>query len=669
VRKVLGIDLGTYNSEAAIVTIPDEATEATIEMVGKTNTGAHDVPGSSLERVKSFPSFVSYNPDGSLNSVGLEAKLRISSDPKHVIWGMKRLLGKTYSEASSQNELNRFIYDIEPDSETGQCLIKVGEKKLRPEEVCAELLKKIKREAETIAAIRFHDVVISVPAYFDAVPVTSIITAAKLAGFKNVRTIPEPVAAAIVYRIPVNPRPKNVLVFDLGAGTLDVTAGALIRKGPNISDIIFIIKTTTGNTHLGGLDMDDRMEKVFLKKLGIKDKKSLSEEQQSILRQKAEEAKILLSASKMVEIDVFTGINKRISIDEDEFKTALMGSSPQESDLLEECEKQVYQALENAGWSPKDVDLIFLIGGPSSLPLVQERLSQIFINNIVVSEQLKQIRSGIFQVDLMEAVAQGAALSQETKSLLTHPYGYGFVNLRWTKDDMIQEPEILIPRNAIYPTKQSAAFINWFSRDITTKVEIIQQIPVGSDTDEYRTLGEVEIALQNPGILPVEVGMQLNENEELVITLHDTFSGYIVEYAGIGHLRRAKRVLPRHTPLPPPGWGDRHPERQMNEKELPNLVKWAAMVCRSCKVEMENKKIKDSKLETYHANLNNTLRHDLVEKGEVNVEKIKQYWQPLLHHSAQVIHRAREMNVFDSTTVQEIERNRDQIMSRIWTLT
>lgn len=661
--KVLGIDLGTYNSEAAIVTISDETSSVLIEMVGKTDDGTHNVSGSKLERVKSFPSFVCYNPDGSVHSVGLEAKRRLSSDPKHVIWGMKRLLGKTYSEAVNQKELDRFLYDIEPDPDTGQCLIKVGEKGIRPEDVCAELIKKIKRQAEIVASIRFHDVVISVPAYFDAVPVTSIIHAAKSAGFENVRTIPEPVAAAIVYRIPVNPRPKNVLVFDLGAGTLDVTAGSLVRRGPNISDIVFIIKTTTGNTHLGGIDMDDRMESVLLNKMGIKDKKSLPEEKQSMLREKAEETKILLSVSKKVEVDVFAGI-KTISVEEDEFKNALMGSS-QDLDLLKECEKQVYQALENAGWSTKDVDLIFLIGGPSSLPLIQERLSQIFTNNIVVSEQFKQFRSGIFQVDLMEAVAQGAALSQETKNLLTHPYGYGFVNLRWTKDEIIHEPVILIPRNAIYPTKRSQAFITWFNRDITTKIEIIQQLPVGSDGDKYRTLGDVEITLQNPGILPIEVGMELNVNEELVITLLDTLSGNSIEYAGIGHLRRSKRVLPLHLPKTPGDGGDF--TIQMNEKELHHLAEFAEMVCRRCKLDMDNKKIKDSKLEIYHSTLKNTLRHDIVEKGSVKHEKMLQYWQPLLHQTGEVIHRAREMNVFDSLSANEMKRNLDQIKSRIWT--
>jgi|GEM_PF-1690815 len=659
-QKLLGIDLGTYNSEAAIVTIKDDGSDVIIEILRPKNDS------TQIEKIKSFPSFVAYNKDGTVQYVGIEAKRRLPLDPEKVIWGMKRLLGKTYSEATEQNEIDRFLYQIEPDSDTGQCSIIIGQKKLHPEDVCAELLRKIRREAERISGVRFHEVVISVPAYFDAVPVTSIIHAAKKAGFEQIHTIPEPVAAAIIYNIPVTPRPSKVLVFDLGAGTLDVTLGLLRRNGLNIKDITFIIKTTTGNTHLGGIDMDDRMETLILKKLDISDRTELNTDNLNKLRAIAENTKIKLSKEKIVEISGFMGYRK-FHITEEEFRRALKGCA-NETDILEECDQQVYLALDNAGWSVREIDLLFLIGGPSSLPIIQDRLSQIFRDNPNVTEQMNHYRQGLEKVDLMTAVAQGAALSQETSRILVHPYGYGFVDMDFLPNEIISKPVILIPRGASYPTKKVSKRIGYcVCNEIITKIQIIQQLPPGVDTNEFRSLGEVEIASQTPKS-PIEIGMELNENEELCITLTDQLYGLKVEYAGIGRLRRTKIILPVHMPRDDRDDEvniDKSEDIHINEDYLPEIYNWSKAVCLACSREKENKKISDSKLDSYHSVLMNTLKYELKKKENSSNERLKTNWIPLMHHTLEVIHRAHEMNVFDQQTAGEFERSRNNILSRI----
>ena len=156
-------------------------------------------------------------------------------------------------------------------------------------------MRRIKRQAEIQIEESLESVVVSVPAYFDPLRVTPIVHAAREAGFVNVKTIPEPVAAALAYEIDITVRPIRVLVFDLGAGTLDVTAGYLFRNPDKENDFQFQVLKNTGDTRLGGMDMDDRLMKLICERLQLDE---LSPENAAILRRSAEVAKIQLSGAR-----------------------------------------------------------------------------------------------------------------------------------------------------------------------------------------------------------------------------------------------------------------------------------------------------------------------------------------------------------------------------------
>ena len=183
----IGIDLGTYNSSAAIKT-----KQGTIEIIKSiTEKPKGIVPFiSQQEKSKEFPSFISFNKDGSIDEIGMNSKEKAYSEPEFVVWGIKRLLGKTYTELKESGELDRFPYRIRPDRTNGQCRIVIGERDYTPVQLCAEIFKKIKHDAEAQTKEKIDSVVVSVPAYFDPVRVTPIVEAARNAGFIHIKTIP-----------------------------------------------------------------------------------------------------------------------------------------------------------------------------------------------------------------------------------------------------------------------------------------------------------------------------------------------------------------------------------------------------------------------------------------------------------------------------------------------
>ena len=290
----IGIDLGTYNSSAAI-----KSKQGTLEIIKSTGEKTKSkVPFfSHQEKYKEFPSFISFNKDGSINEVGINSREKVYDDPEYVVWGIKRLLGKTYSELKDSGELDRFPYRIKPDRNTGHCLVVIGGKSYTPVQLCTEIFKKIKSDAENIYG-KIDSGVVSVPAYFDPVRVTPIVDAARNAGFVNVKTIPEPVAAALALQIDITVKPIKTLVFDLGAGTLDVTAGYLYSQPDQPGEFKLEVIKNTGDPRLGGIDMDDRIVKLIEEKCHLA---NLSPASITTLRWIAEEIKIRLSEESKIE--------------------------------------------------------------------------------------------------------------------------------------------------------------------------------------------------------------------------------------------------------------------------------------------------------------------------------------------------------------------------------
>ncbi len=755
-KYILGIDLGTYNSTAAVVEIDSNGKASEPKIIRSSRQADKDEFGDDFEKVKSFPSFVSYRPDGSVDKVGLEAKkyftkdlfswdeilsndnrrfieflnhnfgidwakkakiekfddgntirlsngknflslklneekdnvsikiddgrldefivktengkLKIYKDPQYVVWGVKRLLGKTYAEAKDQGELDRFSYTIEPDIETGKCLIIVGVRKCKPEDVSGEIIKEIKKETEKEMNVSFNDVIISIPAYFDAIHATPIVQTAKLAGFKSVKTIPEPVAASIAYSVPINLKPLRLLAFDLGAGTLDVTVGNLIRKGPNPSDVTFQIKTTTGNTHLGGIDMDDRVKRLLREKSGLLSA-NLSSMDDVKIRREAEKAKIHLSKKPITAV-AFEANNSKYSFDVDRFELemALMGNKV-EMDIIYECRKQVKEAIMGASLTPEDIEQILLIGGPSCMPSILQMLKEVFHKNPKVLSQLEQIESGKLPVDPMEAVAKGAALSSETRKSIPHPYGYGFIDLKFEPKHIFEVPHVLIPRGSIYPCMSKPYRIKWYRKAATTEIEIIQQVPE-TEKPEYRHLGFVSKTIKELGKSSIEITMGLNDNGELVITLNDTLDGKKVEYIGISHFRRLPIELPRDREKP----SDieqklLHDEKDVDEAVLEELINWARAISKLCHANMEECDIIIANdIRRFLNKLDDTFDFHVwnkKEKGKYDLKSAKEHWNDILDGTNQLLHRAAELGIIEKKETAERERQGKDIENRL----
>jgi len=554
-KQILGIDLGTYNSAAAVL-------KSNGEVVAISSSLDRKVWKRTGESIKPFPSVVLYHPDGKVRAVGFEAKELAFGEPQSAIWGVKRLLGKTYKEALEHGELDRMLMLIEPDGENGRCMFMFEDRDIRPEEICAELLRHIRKVASEQLKTSFPDVVISVPAYFDAIAVGATVEAAKNAGFVHVDTIPEPVAAALAYDIQVTPRPQNFLVFDLGGGTLDVTAAEVWRTNPGPAGLSCRCRKNTGDTHLGGLDMDDRLVAQLAERMELG---QLTDPERLQFRRAIEAAKVELSTGMESAIRAKVGHGeKTYKLTRFELEEALR-SDPK--DLISACEDQVRLAIKGADWKAEDVEHLLLVGGPTKMPCIREMLKGIFRRNPRVLEQIDRLeKTEDGGIDPMLAVCHGAAKSKGTNLTRIHPYGYGFVNERLLEEPgesmyrVIREPIILIPRDSVFPTKTVVKVPDkaFYRLDKLYFLEVIQRVPEaeqnvpGMGLREYRFLGEFQLAYRRDNFL-MQVSMCLNENGELETTINNQRGSESATYVGVGSLQRHPIDLPTSQYAPTMG--------------------------------------------------------------------------------------------------------------------
>ncbi|HHT9106225.1 MAG TPA: Hsp70 family protein [Candidatus Wujingus californicus] len=569
----IGIDFGTYNSSAAI-----QSKQGNIEIIrslgGKVVRKAPSV--DQQEDFKEFPSFISFNKDGSINDIGINSKEKAYSEPEYVVWGIKRLLGKTYTELKESGELDRFPYRIRPDRTNGQCLIVVGEKSYTPVHLCSEIFKKIKSDAEQQVNGTIDSVVVSVPAYFDPLRVTPIVDAARGAGFQYIKTIPEPVAAALAYDIEITARPIKILVFDLGAGTLDVTAGCLYRLPDQLNEFGFRVEKNTGDPRLGGIDMDDRLLKLIMDKCQLS---NVSPANMAILRRIAEIAKIRLSRDTRIEQEFqIDGQKYRCILDQLDLQSALEGKGL-EKNLLEECRRQVMSAIDEAGWSTAEIEHVVIIGGPTRLPCIHDILKIVFHSNPAVLRQLEVFYSGKEAVDRMTAVCTGAVTSLIRKVDDKVPHGHGIETIEFSEEAKTYVPKILIPRDSPYPFKSEEHFLSWMTFSGLYDFRIIQQVPKSERQQtvyEYKFIGIQKFAVKDPDKCSVAFQMGYNANKELEVTIRNALSTESITYVGINQFSSVGMNYPRVEKTPPKPKEPKEGGTQSNggsEKQIERKIK------------------------------------------------------------------------------------------------
>ena len=383
-RKVIGIDLGTTNSCVAVM----EGNEPVV------------IPNSEGRRTT--PSIVGFIKDGE-RKVGDPAKRQAITNPKNTVYSIKRFMGETYDHASKEKD--RVPYEVvKGDNNTPR--IKINDRQYTPQEISAIILQKMKKTAEDYLGNEVTEAVITVPAYFNDSQRQATKEAGEIAGLKVLRIINEPTAAALAYGLDKKNKDQKIVVFDCGGGTHDVSVLEL-------GDGVFEVKSTDGDTHLGGDDFDQRiidwLADEFKSDEGIDLRKDPMALQR--LKEAAEKAKIELSSSTQAEINLpyimpVDGVPKHL------VKTITRAKFEQlVDDLIKRTIEPCRKALENAGLKASDIDEVILVGGSTRIPGVQSAVEKFFG---------KSPSKGVNpdEVVAIGAAIQGAVLTGEVKDVL-----------------------------------------------------------------------------------------------------------------------------------------------------------------------------------------------------------------------------------------------------------
>jgi molecular chaperone DnaK len=469
-EKIIGIDLGTSNSAAAVL-------EAGKPKIVPSAEGASQYG-------KSFPSYISISKDGS-RLVGEPAKRQAIANPDGTISAFKRKMGTGHKYS---------IYG----------------KEYRPQELSAMVLSKIKADAESFLGTPVKKAVITVPAYFNDNQRQATKDAGEIAGLEVVRLVNEPTAACLAYGVDKVGEDMKLLVFDLGGGTLDVT---IMEFGENV----FEVAATSGDTELGGTDMDqvivDYLVEQFKKESGV-DARSDTQAMKR-LNEAAEKAKIELSTVPQTEISL-----PFLAADKDgpkNFQHTLTRAKLEEMvrPIVERCKAPVEQALKDAKLTPLQIDKIILVGGPTRMPIVQK-----FLEELVG----KKVERG---VDPMECVAMGAAvqagvLSGEVKDLLlldVTPLSLGI-------ETMGSVCTKLIERNTTIPTKKSQVFSTAADMQPAVDIHILQgERPMAQDNISLGKFSLVGIPPAPRGVPQIEVTFDIDANGILNVSAKDMGTG------------------------------------------------------------------------------------------------------------------------------------------------
>jgi len=346
--KIIGIDLGTTNSAMAYM------------VAGKPEVIAN------AEGNRTTPSVVAINKSGE-RLVGQVAQRQRVTNAKNTIYGVKRLIGRKFADNEVQKDLDIMPYEIVKKGSEGVA-VKMGDKDYTPEEVSAMILSKLKADAEAFLGEKVTEAVITVPAYFDDSQRQATKDAGKIAGLEVKRIINEPTAAALAYGLE-SKKDEKIAVFDLGGGTFDVSVLEL-------GDGVFEVKSTNGDTHLGGEDFDNRIVNHFLeefkKETGVDLKGDNAAMQR--LKDEAEKAKKELSTTNEYEVNL-----PFITADADgpkHFETKLTRAKLEElvKDLIDGVASPVEKALKDAGLKASEIDEVVLVGGMTRMPAVVEKV-------------------------------------------------------------------------------------------------------------------------------------------------------------------------------------------------------------------------------------------------------------------------------------------------------
>ena len=484
--KIIGIDLGTTNSCVSVM------------------EGGKPVVITNSEGNRTTPSIVAFTNKGEV-LVGQPAKNQMVTNPENTIFSIKRFMGNTYAEVSE--ERSRMPYTVIEDG--GKVKIKTLEGNFTPQEISARILQKMKQTAEEYLGETVTDAIITVPAYFNDSQRQSTKDAGRIAGLNVLRIINEPTAAALAYGMEKK-KDEKIAVYDLGGGTFDISILEL-------ADGVFEVKSTNGDTHLGGDDFDQAIINwlidEFKKDTGVdlnNDKMALQR-----LKEAGEKAKKELSSSLQTDInlpyltaDASGPKHLNVSLSRAKFEDLVR-------DLVEKTRIPCEKALKDAGLSTSDIDEVILVGGSTRVPLVQET-----VKNIFGKEPNKSVNPD--EAVAMGAAVQGGIIKGDVKDVLlldVTPLSLGIE----TEGSVMT---VLINRNTTIPTNKKQVFSTAADNQSSVTIRVLQgERKMANDNRELGRFDLVGIPPAPRGVPQIEVSFDIDANGIVHVTAKDLGTG------------------------------------------------------------------------------------------------------------------------------------------------